>query len=306
MKRAISVGLVALSAAPVFGQWLPVCGEALPRRALLRNWRDPIVRFCSPLGAIDFELEYYRAPTTVVLFLQAVADEYADGSFVVSATASSTTEPASALFGGQIRYDPLLNSLVSVAATVPAPGETSGLSNVAGTLSLVRESTNPGVGSSRWRMNVVDNPQADPAAGSVQGSHVFGRVVQGMEVLQQVAQLRRFDIGQTPPFLSVWSNGLRGVPLVDWYDSAQPATTQDIIMFDVNTVLLCAADFDDGSGSGTPDGGVTVEDLNFFLDRFDEGDPVCDIDDGSGTGRRDWGVTVDDLVYFLSRYDLGC
>jgi probable HAF family extracellular repeat protein len=68
----------------------------------------------------------------------------------------------------------------------------------------------------------------------------------------------------------------------------------------------CAADLDDGSGSGTPDQGVTIEDLIYFLDAFQAGDTAADLDDGSGTGVRDGGVTIEDLIYFLQHFFDGC
>ncbi|MGD9790359.1 MAG: GC-type dockerin domain-anchored protein [Phycisphaerales bacterium] len=68
----------------------------------------------------------------------------------------------------------------------------------------------------------------------------------------------------------------------------------------------CPADLDDGSGTGTPDAGVTIDDLLYFLDRFGVGDLAADLDDGSGTGSPDAGVTIDDLLYFLDRFNLGC
>lgn len=68
----------------------------------------------------------------------------------------------------------------------------------------------------------------------------------------------------------------------------------------------CIADFDDGSGTGTPDGGVTIEDLLYYLTIFDTGDIAADVDDGSFSGTRDGGVTIDDLLYFLFRFDAGC
>lgn len=68
----------------------------------------------------------------------------------------------------------------------------------------------------------------------------------------------------------------------------------------------CPADVDDGSGSGTPDGGVTVDDLLFYFSVFGNGDIRADVDDGSGTGMPDGGVTVDDMLYFLVRYNGGC
>jgi hypothetical protein len=68
----------------------------------------------------------------------------------------------------------------------------------------------------------------------------------------------------------------------------------------------CVADVDDGSGTGTPDGGVTVDDLLYYLVLFENGDSRADVDDGSGTGTPDAGVTIDDLLYFLVRFEAGC
>lgn len=71
-------------------------------------------------------------------------------------------------------------------------------------------------------------------------------------------------------------------------------------------VTICAADVDDGSGTGQCDGGVTVEDLLYYLVRFEEGALDADVDDGLGAGRPDGGVTIDDLLYFLTRFGAGC
>ena len=68
----------------------------------------------------------------------------------------------------------------------------------------------------------------------------------------------------------------------------------------------CVADVDDGSSTGTPDGGVTIDDLLYYLVVFEVGDLQADVDDGSSTGVRDGGVTIDDLLYFLTRFESGC
>lgn len=68
----------------------------------------------------------------------------------------------------------------------------------------------------------------------------------------------------------------------------------------------CPADLDDGSGFGIPDGGVTTDDLLYFLSRYETGAIEADLDDGTGFGMRDGGVTVDDLLYYLARYASGC
>jgi hypothetical protein len=68
----------------------------------------------------------------------------------------------------------------------------------------------------------------------------------------------------------------------------------------------CIADVDDGSGTGTIDGGVTIDDLLYYLGLFEAGDSIADVDDGSGTGSPDGGVTIDDLLYYLVRFEAGC
>lgn len=69
---------------------------------------------------------------------------------------------------------------------------------------------------------------------------------------------------------------------------------------------VCIADVDDGSATGTPDGGVTIDDLLYFLNLYGTGAAGADVDDGSFMGRPDGGVTIDDLLYYLFRYEQGC
>jgi hypothetical protein len=68
----------------------------------------------------------------------------------------------------------------------------------------------------------------------------------------------------------------------------------------------CVADVDNGTGSGVPDGGVTIDDLLYYLSIFEAGLSSADVDDGSGTGTRDGGVTIDDLLFYLVRFEAGC
>ncbi len=69
----------------------------------------------------------------------------------------------------------------------------------------------------------------------------------------------------------------------------------------------CPADLDDGSSSGTPDGGVTIDDLVFFVVRFAAGAPEADLDDdGQDPPGPDGGVTIDDLLFFVLHYEGGC
>ncbi len=81
------------------------------------------------------------------------------------------------------------------------------------------------------------------------------------------------------------------------------ATTTDAATL---TIRPCTADLDDGSGTGTPDGGTDINDLLYFLLKYEAGDLSVDLDDGSGTGTPDGGVDINDLLMFLDHYEGGC
>jgi hypothetical protein len=111
--------------------------------------------------------------------------------------------------------------------------------------------------------------------------------------------------------------GLRGVELLDeFFEISADGFQIDFTMVVTNIptddirvmtgVPACIADVDDGSGSGTPDGGVTIDDLLWYLGKFEAGDAAADVDDGSSTGTTDNGVTIDDLLYYLARFAGGC
>ncbi len=82
--------------------------------------------------------------------------------------------------------------------------------------------------------------------------------------------------------------------------------TEGFVLSLAGGVPPCGADLDDGSGSGTRDGAVTIEDLLFFLTHFEAGDVPADLDDGSGLGVHDGAVTIEDLLFFLAHYEQGC
>jgi hypothetical protein len=68
----------------------------------------------------------------------------------------------------------------------------------------------------------------------------------------------------------------------------------------------CPADLDDGTSTGTPDGGVGIEDLLYYLVLYDAGSVSADVDNGTGTGTPDGGVGIEDLLYYLTRFEAGC
>ncbi len=90
------------------------------------------------------------------------------------------------------------------------------------------------------------------------------------------------------------------VTLVDFSGVAFPGNQY------VEVVGPCPADFDDGSSTGTLDGGVDISDLLYYLFLFDLGSLEADLDNGSGLGVHDEGVDISDLLFYLGRFEGGC
>lgn len=72
----------------------------------------------------------------------------------------------------------------------------------------------------------------------------------------------------------------------------------------------CPADLDNGSGIGIRDQGVDVNDLLYFLAKFEEGNPAADLVGGPCACPDcvcpDGAVDVQDLLFFLRHYERGC
>lgn len=92
----------------------------------------------------------------------------------------------------------------------------------------------------------------------------------------------------------------------DSRESSTVSTRPTLTVTYTPPVLSCPADLDNGSGTGTPDGGVDINDLLYFLVQFEAGSEDADLDNGSGTGTPDGGVDINDLLYFLIRFEGGC
>ncbi len=73
-----------------------------------------------------------------------------------------------------------------------------------------------------------------------------------------------------------------------------------------NTCLpACPADLDNGSATGTPDGGVDINDLLYFLTQFEAGNMDLD-NDGVDPQLPDGGTDINDLLFFLFHFEAGC
>jgi len=138
----------------------------------------PRVHFETSVGNFVVEVDAVRAPLTAENFLRYVRDGAYDGTLFHRVIANFVVQ------GGG--YDDRL-TLRPARATIPNESG-NGLSNRRGTLGLAREES-PHSGSSQFYINLIDNPALDPLP-SRWGYTVFGRVVEGMDVVDRIGYLR--------------------------------------------------------------------------------------------------------------------
>ena len=163
MRSLFSVALTLLWAVPALAQ------DDLPSY--------PRVKLSTTEGDIVLELDARRAPLTVRHFIGLVDEGHYDG------TIFHRVIPGFMIQGGG--YDRDLKSVENDAAIVNESG--NGLRNLRGTIAMARL-PEPHTANAQFFINLVDNRSLDPQ-GNRWGYAVFGNVVEGIEVVDQIAAL---------------------------------------------------------------------------------------------------------------------
>ena len=178
MKAAL-VGLVALAAAACVGQ----SGERAPDAGTKMAAADtlPHVVLETTKGRIVLELDQRRAPTTVENFLVLVRGGFYTGLVF------HRVKPNFMIQAGYVTAD------LQRRATTRPPiynEADNGLHNVRGALAMARTSY-PNSATTQFFINLVDNPTLDFKAPTDEGFGyaVFGRVIEGMNVVDAIGAL---------------------------------------------------------------------------------------------------------------------
>ena len=148
----------------------------------------PHVRVTTSMGQFLIELDPERAPLTVANFLRYVREgHYTDtlihrvvGNFVIQGGGHAAAD---------MQLKPNHESVVNESG--------NGLQNKRGAVGLAR-SEGPHSGNSQFYVNISDNPDLDPVA-TRWGYAVFGRVVEGMDVVDRIGAVATGSVG---PFKS--------------------------------------------------------------------------------------------------------
>lgn len=176
-----SLALLTLVASPALAQpAAPVVPEPAaapaPRPATVR------VSLQTAEGPIVLELEKERAPVTTANFLRYVDQKRFDGASFYRAM-KLTADGAYGLVQGGTRGDPK-RTLKPIAHE---PTTKTGLSHVDGAVSMARGGLATAAGDFFISIGELKSLDADPSKpGDNQGFAVFGRVVEGMDVVRRI------------------------------------------------------------------------------------------------------------------------
>jgi peptidyl-prolyl cis-trans isomerase B (cyclophilin B) len=141
---------------------------------------DPRILLSTSLGDITVELDQQKAPATSDNFLAYVASGHYDG------TVFHRVIPGFMIQGGGFTED-----MHQKPANSPIGNEAdNGLKNDRGTIAMARTS-DPHSATSQFFINLADNDFLNHRAKNAQGwgYAVFGRVVEGFEVVDAIAQV---------------------------------------------------------------------------------------------------------------------
>ena len=137
-----------------------------------------MIRFETTLGEFTIELFEEKAPLTAANFLKYVDEGFFDG------TIFHRVVPGFVIQGGGFTED---MTQKRTHASIKNEAD-NGLKNLRGTLSMAR-TNDINSATSQFFVNLKDNDFLDHKRGNF-GYAVFGRVTQGMEVIDQIAAVK--------------------------------------------------------------------------------------------------------------------
>ena len=142
------------------------------------------VKFTTNFGAFTLKLDAEKAPKTVENFLAYVKDGHYDN------TVFHRVIKGFMIQGGG--FEPGMKQKDTQAPIKNEAG--NGLSNTAGTIAMARTS-DPHSATAQFFINLVDNRMLDYPSRDGYGYTAFGKVVKGMEVVNNIATVRTGNAG---------------------------------------------------------------------------------------------------------------
>jgi peptidyl-prolyl cis-trans isomerase A (cyclophilin A) len=147
----------------------------------------PRVALRTTMGDIVIELMPDKAPLSVENFLQYVKDKHYDGTVFHRVIDGFMVQGGG--FTADLKQKPVRGAIKNEA--------NNGVSNARGTVSMARTG-DPNSATAQFFINVVDNSRLDhvsPESGQTWGYAVFGKVVEGMAVVDRIRAVETTAMG---------------------------------------------------------------------------------------------------------------
>jgi cyclophilin family peptidyl-prolyl cis-trans isomerase len=145
--------------------------------------KHPVVILDTSMGPIAIELDQEKAPITVANFLQ-----YVDAGFYDNLIFHRVI-PGFMIQGGG--FDAQMREKFEGQKGMIKNESDNGLTNAPGTIAMAR-TVNPNSAQNQFFINLEDNRRLDHYAG---GYAVFGKVVDGMDVVKKIGKVPTADQG---------------------------------------------------------------------------------------------------------------
>jgi peptidyl-prolyl cis-trans isomerase A (cyclophilin A) len=139
---------------------------------------NPRVKLTTSLGEIVVELAQSRTPNTAANFLKYVASKHYDGTVFHRVIGNFMIQ------GGGFTPDMQQRTTQAPIALEIHPE----LKNVRGSIAMAR-TNNPHTATAQFFINVKDNPMLDAPYPDGHGYAVFGKVIEGMDVVDKIRQV---------------------------------------------------------------------------------------------------------------------
>jgi cyclophilin family peptidyl-prolyl cis-trans isomerase len=145
----------------------------------MKDATNPVVKLSTSMGDVVVELYRKEAPKTTENFLAYVKKKHYDGLIF------HRIIPTFMIQGGGFDKD-----LKEKATMPPIANESSnGLSNLTGTIAMAR-TNDPNSATAQFYINVVDNKFLDRGPSNPGGYCVFGKVIDGMDVVNEIKAVK--------------------------------------------------------------------------------------------------------------------
>lgn len=151
----------------------------------------PQAKIETSLGSFTIILDRTNAPKSVANFVAYAREGHYDGTIIYRVAPGFVIQMGSFEAGGTARRTHAPIALESA----------NGSKNVRGSVAMARQN-DPASATAEFFVNLTDNPDLDPkmdAAANASGYAVFGRVSEGMEVVDKIAAVPLGGAGPFPP-----------------------------------------------------------------------------------------------------------